>query len=73
MIPDQTFHCPYCGAPGQVKGGETEYACQCRFTAVFRQITAPAPVQPQQPWENPITWGDTTVAPSMPVRYDVTC
>lgn len=31
MIPPQTFHCPKCGAPGQVNMGQAEYSCTCRF------------------------------------------
>lgn len=34
MIPNQTFHCPKCGAPGQVLNGQTEYSCECRFGAL---------------------------------------
>ena len=31
MIPNQTFYCPKCGAPGQVSNGQTEYSCMCRL------------------------------------------
>lgn len=31
MIADQEFHCPKCGAPGQVRGGTAEYTCLCRM------------------------------------------
>lgn len=31
MIPPQTFHCPHCGAPGQVEYGRAEYSCMCRM------------------------------------------
>ena len=44
MIADQTFHCPHCGAPGQIKSGLAEYSCQCRFGAMFRPQT-PAPIE----------------------------
>lgn len=31
MIPNQTFHCPRCGAPGQIQAGVAEYSCVCRL------------------------------------------
>jgi hypothetical protein len=56
MIPDQTFHCPHCGAPGQVKSGQPEYSCLCRIAHQF----APAPVYPwpypPSPWQSPFTY-----------------
>lgn len=33
MIPTQSFHCPHCGAPGQVNMGQAEYSCLCRISA----------------------------------------
>ena len=73
MIPDQTFHCPHCGAPGHVKNGETEYACQCRFNALLRAFPVtypvPYPVPAPYPYTPPplpytITWGpSTTIGP----------
>jgi hypothetical protein len=31
MIANQMFHCPHCGAPGQVNYGQAEYSCMCRM------------------------------------------
>lgn len=33
MIPQSTFYCPHCGAPGMVNMGAAEYSCLCRFNA----------------------------------------
>lgn len=55
MIPDQTFHCPHCGAPGQTKSGKAEYSCECRMGHLFTpapQLPAATPLCPY-PWTPP--------------------
>ena len=43
MIAPQTFHCPHCGAPGQVAYGQAEYSCLCRMGVYTRAEPKPAP------------------------------
>ena len=48
MIPPQTFHCPHCGAPGQVNSGEAEYSCTCRFSASLATGASSIPTPAQE-------------------------
>lgn len=48
MIPPQTFHCPHCGAPGQVNSGEAEYSCTCRFSAALAAGASSIPTPAQE-------------------------
>lgn len=43
MIPDQTFSCPNCGAPGQISFGNTEYSCTCRFSQLSQSVVHSEP------------------------------
>jgi hypothetical protein len=64
---DQSFHCPCCGAPGQLTQGVAEYGCTCRFAWQLVQQWIPAPFpypypypyppgpRMPQPWESPFT------------------
>jgi len=69
MIPNQTFSCPHCGAPGQTINGQAEYSCQCRIGRMFApqspQIPSiPAPYNPPHwPWYTITsgTGGTTTI------------
>lgn len=48
MIPYQTFHCPKCGAPGQVNNGQAEYSCLCRL-GTFQSPGTPEDLWPKCP------------------------
>jgi len=42
-MPYTVFHCPWCGAPGQVVNGAAEYTCQCRFTKLLQPSVVERP------------------------------
>jgi hypothetical protein len=65
MIPNQTFSCPHCGAPGQVNMGQAEYSCTCRFAHV------PPPLS--SPWLFPAFGGYDCVYPSAGPREGTGC
>lgn len=57
MIPDQTFHCPHCGAPGQITAGALEYSCSCRFSHIVPPYPQPyyQVPPPPYPYYQPVT------------------
>lgn len=40
MMPYQEFHCPRCGAPGNVQFGQASYSCTCRL-GTYGQLHTP--------------------------------